>query len=217
MLEQELFDLLERTADATFSVTDQGEICSWNTAAEKLFGYPRTEAVHKTCYNLLQGRGILGTQVCDEACRIRDCAEKHLDIPNFDLEVKTRSGKRIWVSLSTLVYENSRNHRRLIVHFTHEITARRRNEELLRKTIVLSRQLVAIPDVIGQPDPVSPLSDHEKEILRMFSVGKNSTGIARKLAITPQTLRNHLHHINQKLHTHNRLEAVTHAIQRKLV
>ena len=37
MLEQELFDLLEGTSDAAFAVTDQGEICSWNKAAEKLF------------------------------------------------------------------------------------------------------------------------------------------------------------------------------------
>ncbi len=30
MLDQELFDLLEGTSDAAFTVTDQGEICSWN-------------------------------------------------------------------------------------------------------------------------------------------------------------------------------------------
>jgi len=39
MLEIELFNLLEGTSDAAFAVTDQGEICSWNKAAEKLFGY----------------------------------------------------------------------------------------------------------------------------------------------------------------------------------
>jgi DNA-binding CsgD family transcriptional regulator len=48
-------------------------------------------------------------------------------------------------------------------------------------------------------------------------MGKNSAEIARTLGITLQTLRNHLHHINQKLNTHNRLEAVTHAMQRKLL
>jgi len=63
--------------------------------------------------------------------------------------------------------------------------------------------------------PITPLSEQEKEILRLFSAGKNSAEIARSLKITLQTLRNHLHHINQKLHTHNRLEAVTHAMQRK--
>lgn len=217
MLEQELFDLLEGTADAAFSVTDEGEICSWNKGAEKLFGYSRAEALSETCHSLLQGRGTLGTQVCGESCSIRDCAAKHIAIPNYDLEVKTRSRRRMWVSVSTLVYENFRNHRRLIVHFAHDITERRRGEELLRKVTALSRQLATIPDVIGRPAPISPLSEQEKEILHMFSVGKNSAEIARKLGITLQTLRNHLHHINRKLHTHNRLEAVTHAVQRKLL
>lgn len=217
MLEQELFDLLEGTADAAFSLTEQGEICSWNKAAEQLFGYSRAEALHQTCHSLLQGRGTLGTQVCGESCSIRDCAARHIDIPNFDLEVKTRSKRRLWVSVSTLVYQNSPNRRRLIVHFAHDITERRRGEELLRKMTALSRQLSAIPDVIGRPAPVSPLSDQEKEILHLFSVGRNSAEIARKLGITLQTLRNHLHHINRKLHTHNRLEAVTHAVQRKLL
>jgi DNA-binding CsgD family transcriptional regulator len=65
--------------------------------------------------------------------------------------------------------------------------------------------------------PVSPLSEKELQILRLFSSGKNSPEIAKSLQISLQTLRNHLHHINQKLRTHNRLEAVTHAIQRKLI
>ena len=53
MLEQELFDLLEGTADAAFTVTDQAEVCSWNKAAERLFGYGKTEALQKTCHGLL--------------------------------------------------------------------------------------------------------------------------------------------------------------------
>lgn len=39
MLESELFALLQRTTDAAFSVTEEGEIVSWNKAAERLFGY----------------------------------------------------------------------------------------------------------------------------------------------------------------------------------
>ena len=217
MLEQELFDLLEGTSDAAFAVTDQGEICSWNKAAEKLFGYSSTEAISNTCYNLLQGRGALGTRVCGENCSVRDCAAKHLEIPNFDLEVKIHSGRRLWVSVSTLVFENPRNHRRLIVHFAHDITETKKNEELLRKMISVSQQLSNMQDLALRPAPITPLSEHEKEILRWFSRGKNSSEIARRLKITLQTLRNHLHHINQKLHTHNRLEAVTHAMQRKLL
>lgn len=217
MLEQEVFDLLEGTSDAAFTVTGLGEICSWNKAAEKLFGYSAAEARQSTCHKILDGRGALGVEVCSENCSVRDCAAKHVEIPNFDLDAKTRSGRRLWVNVSTIVFENPRNHRRLIVHLAHDITERKKNEELLRKMINVSRQLVAIPEIVDSPSPILPLSEQEIEILRAFSVGKNSAAIARKLKITLQTLRNHLHHINQKLHTHNRLEAVTHAMQRKLL
>jgi len=217
MLELELFNLLEGTSDAAFAVTDQGEICSWNKAAEKLFGYTVKEAINKTCGSLLQGLGPLGNEMCGENCSICHRAEKHLEIPNFDLQVKIRSGRRLWVSVSILLYENPRNHRRLIVHLAHDITERKKNEVLLHKMINVSRQLTNIQEVALNPVPITPLSEQEIEILRMFSTGKNAAEIARRLKITLQTLRNHLHHINQKLHTHNRLEAVTHAMQRKLL
>jgi DNA-binding CsgD family transcriptional regulator len=95
-----------------------------------------------------------------------------------------------------------------------DITDRKKKEELLHKMTEVPRQLV---EGVMRPAPTSPLSEHEREILRLFSQGKNSEAVAQTLGITPQTLRNHLHHINQKLHTHDRLEAVTHAVQRRLL
>jgi DNA-binding CsgD family transcriptional regulator len=61
------------------------------------------------------------------------------------------------------------------------------------------------------------LSEHERRILMLFAEGKNSATIARTLRISAQTLRNHLHHINRKMRTHSRLEAVTHAQRRGLI
>jgi hypothetical protein len=46
----------------------------------------------------------LGAQVWGDNCSIRDYVARRLEIPNFDLEVKIRSGRRMWVSVSTLVY-----------------------------------------------------------------------------------------------------------------
>jgi DNA-binding CsgD family transcriptional regulator len=65
--------------------------------------------------------------------------------------------------------------------------------------------------------PVNPLSEQVHRVLRSFSEGKSPASIVTDLKISPQTLRNHLHHINQKLGTHSRLEAVTHAIRRKMI
>jgi hypothetical protein len=57
------------------------------------------------------------------------------------------------------------------------------------------------------PAPFSPSSEHETKILRLFAKGKLKPN-RKPLNISLQTLRNHLHPMNQKLRTHNRLEAV---------
>ena len=219
MLKNELIEVLEETADAAFCVNQQGEICSWNAAAEKLFGYSSSEAIGKSCYALLQGSGSLGTKLCTREFYARQGTVEGCRIPNFDLEVTVRSGRRIWVDLSTLVFKNGRTHPRLVVHLSRDITERKHNEDLLHKMLQLSKQIIAVSDGngIGGLAPVSSLSEQEQSILRMFSDGKNSSEIARALGISLQTLRNHLHHVNDKLGTHSRLQAVMHAMHRKLI
>ena len=218
MLESELFTLLQHTSDAAFSVTEEGEIMSWNKGAEKLFGYPAAEAVHKTCYQILEGMGRLGTRVCHQHCSVAECAAGNItEIPNFDMSVKTRSGQRLWINMSTLVFDNQRTGRRLLVHLAHDITEQKKSEELVHKVLDLSKQLSLVGESTVRAEPIAPLSEQEKHVLRLFAEGKDSDEVARTLGISQQTLRNHLHNINQKLRTHNRLEAVMNAIQRKLI
>jgi PAS domain S-box-containing protein len=217
MLESELFALLQGTTDAAFSVTEEGEIMSWNKAAEKLFGYSAAEAVHKTCHDILEGMGPLGTRVCHQNCSVAECAGGSTEIPNFDMSVKTRSGERLWINMSTIVFDNQRTGRRLLIHLTHDVTEQKKSEELTHKMLDLSKQFSSVGEPSVRAAPISPLSDQEKHILRRFAEGKDSDEVAHILDISPQTLRNHLHHINQKLRTHNRLEAVMNAIQRKLL
>jgi DNA-binding CsgD family transcriptional regulator len=120
------------------------------------------------------------------------------------------------VNVSTIVFDNRRTGRRLLVRLARDIDQRRRNEELLNRMVEAARRVVALTDDAHHA-PVESLSEQERRILKLFAEGSNSTTIARKLRISPQTLRNHLHHINQKLRTHNRLEAVTHAQRRGLI
>jgi len=219
MLQNELQEFLEETADAAFCVDRQGEIRSWNAAAEKLFGYSASDAIGKSCYELLRCRCSLGTKLCTREFYERQTAAEHCRIPNFDLEVTVHSGRRIWVNLSTLLLKDGRTHPRIIVHLSRNITERKQQEDLLHKMLQLSKQIVAVSDEngIGRPAPVSSLSEQEQSILRLFSEGQNSAEIARVLGISLQTLRNHLHHVNDKLGTHSRLQAVMHAMHRKLI
>ena len=217
MLEFELFAFLERTSDAAFTVTEQGEFRSWNKSAERLFGYSASEVLNRTCSEVLDGRGALGTQACNGACSVQLCAVQGLEVPNFDFEVKTSAGNRLWVNVSTIVFEEPRRNRQLIVHLARDISHRRRKEELLGKMQEILQELVVASGEVNAIAPISPLSEQEQRILRLFANAKNSTEIARELGITLPTLRNHLHRINEKLRTHNRLEAVMHAMQRGLI
>ena len=217
MLDCELFDLLEGTTDAAFSVTRQGEILSWNKAAEELFGYTRGAALHKTCHEILEGIGPLGTRVHYRHCSVAGCAGGKIDIPNFDVSVKKRSGKRVWINMSTIVFDNQRTGRRLLIHLARDVTEHKQGEKLMHKILELSKQLSSLGEGSLHAEPISPLSEQERNVLRMFAKGKESAEIIDTLGISPQTLRNHLYHINRKLRTHNRLEAVMHAMQRKLI
>ena len=219
MLETELFALLEQTADAAYTVTDAGEICSWNAAAQGLFGHAPHEVLGRNIDELFDARDTLGT---DALAGGAESATRHWDgsssgIPHFDLIVRTRSGERIWVNVSTIVFHNRRTGRRLFVRLARDVTLRRRKEALLGRMGEVARQVVAIADDVSDHAPVEVLSEQERRILKLFADGDNSASIARALNISPQTLRNHLHHINRKLRTHNRLEAVTHAQRRGLI
>jgi PAS domain S-box-containing protein len=216
MLERDLFDFLENTTDAAFTVTDTGEICSWNSSAEALFGFEHEEVLGKACFEIFQGRDVLGMPVCKERCHVRDCAAHHAPIADIDLEAHTTSGA-IWLNMSTIVHEDPKTGRRRIVHLARSIENRKRAEAIVSQMLVVSRQLAEVSDQSLRPAPVNPLSEQEHRVLHRFSEGKRPADIVRELDISPQTLRNHLHHINQKLGTHNRLEAVTHAIRRKLI
>ncbi len=219
MLETELFAFLEQTADAAYTVTEQGEICSWNRAAEGLFGYPASEVLGRHIEEVLDAFDSLGTEPlaggADTA--VRDPESNGPWIPPFDLDVRTRSGARLWVNVSTIVFDNRRTGRRLLVRLARDITQSRLNVTLLTRMLEAARQVVALADDASQQAPVETLTGHERRILELFAAGNNSASIARKLRISPQTLRNHLHHINRKLRTHSRLEAVTHAQRRGLI
>jgi DNA-binding NarL/FixJ family response regulator len=107
---------------------------------------------------------------------------------------------------------------------------------LLKKHIA-SRLFEAIDELVGGGAPMSPsiarmvissmhkqaqvheygLTSREKEILTELSRGNSYKLIAAQLAISLDTVRTHIKNIYEKLHVHSQTEAVSKAIQEKLV
>jgi PAS domain S-box-containing protein len=220
MLEAELFALLENTADAAYTVAADGTISSWNRAAERLFGYEAKSVLHRKVDDVLRAEDVLGT---DPLAGGTDAAARHWDpnnggIPNFDLHVRTRDGRPLRVNVSTIVFDNSRTGHRMFIRLVRDVTARRTREQVLERMQEIARELLVVSgESIDPHSPIEALSEQERRILKMFAEGRSSAAISRELKISSQTLRNHLHHINRKLRTHNRLEAVTHAQRRGLI
>ena len=64
-----------------------------------------------------------------------------------------------------------------------------------------------------QKSPLAKLTPREKEILGLLADGVGGGHIARKLSLSPNTVRSHIQNIRAKLKVHSRLEAVTLAIR----
>jgi PAS domain S-box-containing protein len=209
-----LRQLLERTMDPAFALTARAEIWAWNPAAEVITGFRSAEALHQSFPVLTDARGPLGRRLDAEYCErvIRDGGAS-----SFDLELKTAGGASIWLNVSVLVFESLRSGPALVVHIAHDITASRRRRALYERLRETAREITQLADEEHHLVPVAFLTPQEQRLLSLFSQGRTPAQVARELDISSQTLRNHLYHVNQKLGTHNRLEAVIHAVRRGLI
>jgi LuxR family maltose regulon positive regulatory protein len=58
---------------------------------------------------------------------------------------------------------------------------------------------------------VEPISEREREVLRLLSTGTHNREIAAKLFVSVDTVKSHLKHVYNKLGVHTRTEAVERA------
>jgi PAS domain S-box-containing protein len=209
-----IVQLLESTADAAFAIDARGIVRVWNTAAALLLGWQNDEIVGREWTTVLDGRGALGTSIGRE---VPEMVFAGHGVRAFDIEFRTRDNRRRWVRISTLVHAPPRSHTKLVVFVAQDIQLQHVRDQLVDRMLGAADRLRALGARRREPAPVSALTTQEQRILRLFAEGGAPAAVARALDISAHTLRNHLYHINKKLRTHSRLEAVTHAIQRKLI
>jgi PAS domain S-box-containing protein len=217
MLERQLAELLEGTTDAAFTEDLQGEIRTWNKAAEHLFGHPAANAIGQPCATLVKGRLDPWTPVCCQNCDVLECVRAGREVSNFDLEISTHTRRHVWVNVSLLVTSDDHTERRLVIHLMRDIGKRKKAEQLTNEMIQVARSLVGNAEQTDELPPIVPLTSQEKKILSLLAAGKATKEVTAELQISMGTLRNHISHINQKLHTRNRVEAVMKALKRGVI
>jgi NarL family two-component system response regulator LiaR len=83
---------------------------------------------------------------------------------------------------------------------------------------VVARKLL---DELAEPDSEpptqrDPLTDRERQVLRLVAQGRHNQDIADRLAISEATVRTHVSHILAKLDLSSRTQAALYALRRGL-
>jgi DNA-binding NarL/FixJ family response regulator len=92
------------------------------------------------------------------------------------------------------------------------VRAAARGESLLSTNITTK-----LVKYISTPRRGQRLTNREGEVLSLVAKGLRNRDIARRLCISEQTVKNHINHIITKLGVQSRTEAVSRALERKLI
>ncbi len=214
-------DLIFNTADAVFAVDQDLRIIFWNEAAEALLGYKAEEVLGNYCYELIGCRDDSGRLACHGNCleSLRGIQEEM--VPTHDFLFRTKHGREIWLSVSTVLLPSRRKELTVLVHLFRDVSRQKEVEQFIGHLVSHAAKLSASPGAdtpAGPPAPPPPaITSREREVLRLMAAGASTKAIAEKLFISPATARNHIHNILAKLEVHSRLEAVTVALKHGLV
>jgi len=219
MLSLDFQKLFGRCEDAVFAADLAGKVVWWGATAEHLLGYRATDALGRTCGSLLAGRDAAGCAVCGDECHVLQMARKGDSTRNYDLEVRTSRGRRLWVNVSTILVPANGN--LAVLHLLRDIHQRKASELLTQRILADVGRLVRIRAGRAPrqpaPAPGPDCTPRERKILALLSQSRNTEQIAAELKISPATVRNHIRNVLHKTRAHSRLEAVLHAIRNGII
>ena len=86
-----------------------------------------------------------------------------------------------------------------------------------RSTLAPEATQALVEATRSKPDLGFDLTERERQVLALLAKGRSNTEIAADLSISMATVKYHLSNISSKLGTKNRVEAVTIALEHKLI
>jgi PAS domain S-box-containing protein len=81
--------------DGVFTVDRNCFITSFNTSAERITGFNRSEAIGKHCFDIFR------TEVCHRQCALKDTLHTHDPVQNARVTIITRDGRELPIQVTT--------------------------------------------------------------------------------------------------------------------
>jgi PAS domain S-box-containing protein len=93
--------ILDSIADGVFTVNLDFKVTSFNNAAEKITGIPKSEAIGRPCFEVLRAN------TCETNCLLRSTIDTHTCVVNTPIYIVRADNKRIPISVTTAILRNS--------------------------------------------------------------------------------------------------------------
>ena len=203
----DVLDLLGRTADGMVAVGPGGSILAWNAAAVELLEHEEADVLGRPCHEVLAFVDRCGNSVCSAFCAGCRPADQDELVGSRDVVARARSGRAVWLSVSTLVPPPEVRRYCGLVHFFREVALPPELERLIADRIRPAEAPAEPADPAGAA-ALATLTPREREILGLLADGLDTREIAAELVVSQATVRNHVQNILSKLGVHSRLEAV---------
>lgn len=219
-----IFTLLESAPFGAYAMSVDQTILFWNRSAERILGYTSDQVVGKRCYEVDHGTSGGGfTSECQHGCPSIRYVRAGLVPAPARLRMFCASGDMKWVTVTPMIVTGMIKDAPLLVHMFADDDASAEwvhpGEDYARREAVMPGPGPApsiTPDApsLGNRDLLTP---REMEVLRLVSIGRETTQIAQTLGISPHTVRNHVRNLRHKLNAATKLDAVVAAIRMGLL
>ena len=130
---------------------------------------------------------------------------------SLSIPVITKDRIRKWINLTHVLFPAINPQLGTLIHIFHDVTSDKEAINLVAKLGKLVDDNMNRPNNLVDDDrkELDPLTERERQVLKLLAKGMNTREVAEYLVITNNTARNHIQRIIAKMGVHSRLEAVT--------
>jgi len=98
-----LDNILASMEEGIFTIDKNARITSFNRAAEEITGFKKEEVLNKECCDILK------SDICNEACPLKEILETGKTIFNYEIMITSETGNKIPVNITTSPLRSSNN------------------------------------------------------------------------------------------------------------
>jgi PAS domain S-box-containing protein len=112
-IQQKTFELIDQknkldaifnsNIEGTFTIDNDWTVTSFNTSAEKITGYKKSEAIGKKCWD------IFNSSLCRNGCHMEQTMQKGKPMIGNELDIVHKDGKKIPIRVNSGILVNNKN------------------------------------------------------------------------------------------------------------